>query len=159
MHTTTFRYFSLHIGILTNSLLIMLLFSKFHYIFFNKVSSFIKRDINLILWKSLLYALIFGKNMHKVLILFSIFVTNAIFKIFFTKRNFRYYYFINIYIVYWNKAFILVKVIFFKFSIINFIVFYRFLYMILHFIYIFFNYNFPLLLFTSVFYIHLQFFF
>ena len=59
---------------------------------------------------------------------FLIFVTNEKFKIFFTKRKIiRPYYFINIYIVYENRAFILMKHIFFNFSVKNF--FQPFLYM------------------------------
>ena len=37
--------------------------------FFKNFSSFIKKDIHLVLSKSFLYALIFGKNMHKGLII------------------------------------------------------------------------------------------
>ena len=36
--------------------------------FFNRFSSFVKKDMHLVLSKSLLYALIFGKNMNKGLI-------------------------------------------------------------------------------------------
>ena len=69
---------------------------------------------------------------------FLIFVTNEKFKIFFTKRKIiRHYYFINIYIVYENRAFMLMKRIFFNFSVINF--FYPFLYMTYFFFYVFFN--------------------
>ena len=55
--------------------------------------------------KSLLYALIFGRNIPKVLIILALlwnyFVTNKIFKTFLIKRNFiRFYFFINNYIVY-----------------------------------------------------------
>ena len=51
---------------------------------------------------------------------FIIFVTNEIFKSLFTKRKLiAYYYFINIYIVYCNRFFMLMKYHFFNFSIIN----------------------------------------
>ena len=87
------------------------------------------------------YALIFGKNMHKGLIFFSIFVSNKIFKIIFTKRNFiRYYYLINIY-----RFIILMKSVFFNFSIIKFYnFFYPFLYLVLKFLIIFLIHSFPL---------------
>ena len=48
---------------------------------------------------------------------FTIFVTSKIFQTTFTKINLiRYYYFINIYIVYLNRLFVLVKFMFFYFS-------------------------------------------
>ena len=51
---------------------------------------------------------------------FIIFVVNEISKVLFTERKLiRYYYFINIYIVYQNRAFILIKFVFFNFSIIK----------------------------------------
>ena len=52
---------------------------------------------------------------------FIIFVTNEIFKILLTKRKLiKYYYFIDIYIVYQNGRFILLKFVFFNFSAIKF---------------------------------------
>ena len=55
--------------------------------------------------------------MHKGLF-FTISVANKIFKTFFTKRDLiRYYYLINIYIAYWNRAFMFGKFLFFYFSI------------------------------------------
>ena len=99
---------------------------------FSKNLSFIKKGIHLVLhtfkhthtfrntFTSLVYALIFGRNMHKGLIFVSIFVTTEIFKILFTERKLvRYYYFINIYIAYRNRAFMLVKFLSFNFSIIK----------------------------------------
>ena len=59
----------------------------------------------------------FLSNMHKGLF-FTISVANKIFKTFFTKRDLiRYYYLINIYIAYWNRAFMFGKFLFFYFSI------------------------------------------
>ena len=52
---------------------------------------------------------------------FRTFATNEIFEILFTKRKLiRYYYFTNIYIAFQNRAFILMKFVFFKFSVIRF---------------------------------------
>ena len=70
--------------------------------------------------------------------LFSIITANKIFKILFTKRDLiRYYCFTNIYIVYRNRTSILVKFIFFNFSIIK--LFYSFLFMVLKFSHNFLN--------------------
>ena len=53
--------------------------------------------------KFLLYIIICEQNMHTGLFFFKTFLTNEIFKILFTKQKLiRYYYFINIYIVYRN---------------------------------------------------------
>ena len=94
-------------------------FVKFHYIRSNNFSSFIKKSIHLVLSKSLLYALIFGRNKHKDLF-FSIFIANKIFKFLYTKVNLiGYYCFINTYSVYENKLFMLVKIVLFNFSIIR----------------------------------------
>ena len=59
-----------------------------------------------------------------------------------TKRKLiRYYHFLNIYIVYWNRAFTLMKFLFFNFSIIKlydfFIHFYIWLYLFLMYIFLF----------------------
>ena len=84
-------------------------------------SSFIIKHINLDSSKYLLYILISEKKKHKGLFFLIIIVNNEIFKIFFTKRKLiRYYYFINTYIFYQNRAFILMKFVFFNFSVINF---------------------------------------
>ena len=57
--------------------------------------------------------------MHKGLIFFMFFVANEAYKIYFTKRKLiRYYYFINVSIIYQNNAFILM-IFFFNFSIIK----------------------------------------
>ena len=104
--------------------------------FSNNFSNFIKKDIHLVLSKSLLYALMFGRNMHNGLF-FGIFIANKM------KRNLlRYYWFINIYVIYWNRPFILVKFVFSNFSIIILYNFWSFFYMILNyfFIYIFFQF-------------------
>ena len=59
-----------------------------------------------------------------------IFVTNEIFKILFTQRKlYRSYYFIYIYIVYRNRTFILMKFVFFNFSVIKV---YNFFYPVLY---------------------------
>ena len=59
---------------------------------------------------------------------FIIFVANEIYKILFTERKLiRQYYFINIYIAYRNRAFILMKFVFLNFSIVrlyNFFIFF-----------------------------------
>ena len=84
---------------------------KFHYIFLT-IHHLLSKRTYLVSSKSLLYALIFGRNTHKF---FSVFVTN---KKICTKRNLiRYHYFIIIYIFYWKKAFVLVKFVFLNFSI------------------------------------------
>ena len=58
---------------------------------------------------------------------FSIFLANKIFKFFFIKRDpIRYYYFINIYIYYWNKFFMLIKFLILEFSISKFDTFFHF---------------------------------
>ena len=49
-------------------LIMLLTFFQISLNFSKKISSFIKKDIHLISSKSLLYALIFGRNMHKGLI-------------------------------------------------------------------------------------------
>ena len=55
---------------------------------------------------------------------FSFLIVNKIFKIHFTKANLvRCYYFVNIYIVYQNRAFKLVKFAYFNFSIIKICIF------------------------------------
>ena len=55
---------------------------------------------------------------------FVIFLTSEIFKIFHTKRKLiRYYYFIDIYIAYQNRTFVMMKFVFFNFSAIKFYIF------------------------------------
>ena len=46
-----------------------------------------RKDIYLILSKSLLYVLIIGRNIYKGLIFFSIFVTNKVFNTFFLPKE------------------------------------------------------------------------
>ena len=75
---------------------------------------------------------------------FSIFVTNEIFKTFFTIRMLIRYYFINICTVYWNRIFILMKFVFFNFNIINFFIFYPFLCIVLNLFTFFLIHNFVL---------------
>ena len=56
----------------------------------------------------------------KVILVINFFITNEIFKIFSTERKFvKYYYFIDTYIIYQNRAFILIKNVFFNFIIIK----------------------------------------
>ena len=94
------------------------IFSQCHYIlyFFHHLS----KKTHLVLSR---FLLIFGSNMHKGLF-FKYLCKQWNISIFFTERNLiRYYYFINIYIIYWNGAFMFIKFAFFNFSIINFIIF------------------------------------
>ena len=71
----------------------------------NTFSSFIIKYLS-----KILYVLIFGKNVHKSLIFFIIFVTNEIFKIK-ERKLIRHYYFINIYSIYQNRAIIWKKIV------------------------------------------------
>ena len=102
-------------------LIILLTFSKifiyiyqFFFIFYRKIHTFGFIRISFTyshLWKECTQRSNFFIN----------FVTNEIFKILFTKRKLiRYYYFVNIYIVYRNRAFILMKFVFFNFRVIKF---------------------------------------
>ena len=90
--------------------------------FFNDITKFFpnyiyKKYIPLVSLKSFLYTLISGQNNF-----FGIFVTNQIFKTLLTERKLiRCDYFINIYIVYENRVFTLMKFIVFNFSIIKLI--------------------------------------
>ena len=128
----SFRYFLLYISLQLNFFYYIAKFCPNCYIFLNFILSFIMKYIHLVLSKYILYILISGKNMHKGLVFFII----EIFKVWFTKSKFiRYYYFINIYIIYWNRTFILMKFVFFNFSVITFYnFFYPFLYMVLIFL-------------------------
>ena len=88
-------------------------FYKFCYIYQNVFD---------LLSENLFYAYLDGIGVR--VYLFSIFVTNEIFKILLTKRNLiRYYYFINIYIVDQTRAFILMKFVFFNLVSSNSIIF------------------------------------
>ena len=70
---------------------------------------------------------------------FRIFTAKQIFKILLTKSKLiRYYYFINIYMVYWSRAFILIKCLLYNFIVMKFYNFYPFLFMVLIFLYNFF---------------------
>ena len=128
----SFRYFLLYISLQLNFFYYIAKFCPNCHIFLNFILSFIMKYIHLVLSKYILYILISGKNMHKGLVFFII----EIFKVWFTKSKFiRYYYFINIYIIYWNRTFILMKFVFFNFSVITFYnFFYPFLYMVLIFL-------------------------
>ena len=60
----------------------------------------------------------FWKNHAWEFKIFNIFVANRILKTFFTKRKLAiYYYFINVYIIYKNWVFVLVKFVVFNFNI------------------------------------------
>ena len=84
-------------------------------IYLPKKFSSVVKYIHLVLSEYRLYILISGKNMHKGLIFY------YLCKVLFTKRKLiRYYYFINIYIIYQNRAFILMKFVFVNFSVIKF---------------------------------------
>ena len=63
-------------------------FFEFFKYFFNIESSFIKKVIHLVLSKSLLYVLIFGRNMSKGPIFISIFVADEIFNSILSKETF-----------------------------------------------------------------------
>ena len=88
-----FRYFSLYVFIIISLYkfniisFILLYFPKLSYIYPKIFSFFIMKYIHFVLSECLLCILISGKNMHKCLIFIIIFVTNEIFKIFFTKRK------------------------------------------------------------------------
>ena len=112
--------FSIH-KFTINFFFILLTFSQTIIYLSKCFSYFIMKYIHLILFKYLLYLLISGKNMQKENNFFIAFVTTEIFKIFFVKRKFiRYYYFINIYIVYGNSTFTLLKFLLLNSSIIKF---------------------------------------
>ena len=117
--------------------LMLLTFFQISLNFSKKISSFIKKDtFNFIKISSICTH--FWKEYAQRSNLFSIITANKIFKILFTKRDLiRYYCFTNIYIVYRNRTSILVKFIFFNFSIIK--LFYSFLFMVLKFSHNFLN--------------------
>ena len=71
----------------------------------------------------------------------------------FIERDlYRYYYFLNIYIIYWNRSFILMKFLFFDFKITKILwLFFPFLYMVLKFFIIFSIHNFSLFSLKSTF--------
>ena len=107
-----FRYFLFYTSLLLHSFSTMLLtiFHKCCWLFSKKTCIHFYQNI------SYIQALLEG--IYKIHNFFSIFVANKIFKILFTtKEPIRYYYFINTYIDYQKRAFILVK--FFSFSIIK----------------------------------------
>ena len=112
-----------------------------HHLLSKILSYFI---IYLVSSNSFLYAVIFGRNIHKDLI-FSIFVANKVFKCSFTKRNpIRHYNIINVYIFYWIRFFSLMKFLFLDFNITKFYdCFFPFLDMTSKFLY-FLIYNVPL---------------
>ena len=118
-------------------LIMLLTFFQISLNFSKKISSFIKKDtFNFITISSICTH--FWKEYAQRSNLFSIITANKIFKILFTKRDLiRYYCFTNIYIVYRNRTSILVKFIFFNFSIIK--LFYSFLFMVLKFSHNFLN--------------------
>ena len=118
-------------------LIMLLTFFQISLNFSKKISSFFKKDtFNFIKISSICTH--FWKEYAQRSNLFSIITANKIFKILFTKRDLiRYYCFTNIYIVYRNRTSILVKFIFFNFSIIK--LFYSFLFMVLKFSHNFLN--------------------
>ena len=110
--------------------------------------------MHLVSSKSFLYALIFGRNIHKGLF-FTIFVANEIFQSFFTKRDLiRYYYFIIIYNFYLNRSFTLVKCLSLDFNIAEFYncFFFPFLNMLSKIFIYFLTGNFPPFLYCSDFF-------
>ena len=88
-------------------------------LYFSSNSFFYQKRHILVSSKSLPYALIFEGIVHKGIIFFRIcFLPNKIFKTLFTKRNLvRYYFSINVYIMYQNMAFALLIFVFFNFTI------------------------------------------
>ena len=97
--------------------IILLTFSQISLFLFKTFSSFIKKDIYSVSSKSILYAFISKKNMHKGLI-FIISVISEIFKILFAKRKlFRYYFllisilFIKIGLLYWWNSYYSISVL------------------------------------------------
>ena len=124
---SAFIYFLLYISSLLNFIYYYIanffpnchIFIKHFFIFYHKIHTFSLIKISFIytyFWKEYAYSLIS---------LLPAFVTNEIFKIMFIKRKlFRYHYFINIYIVYGNRTFILIKFVFLNFSVIKFYIFF-----------------------------------
>ena len=119
-----------------------LTFSQTSFYFSSNSLSFIEKDIYL---KYLLYTLTFEEKNAKRSNFFSIFVAKKIFKTLLPQKYFiKYYYIISIYIVYWNRALILVKFVFFDFSITKDYTFFSFLHIISVLEIFFLAYNFPL---------------
>ena len=112
-----FRYSLLCTSSLLNSFLLTLLTFSQISLYFSK--NFLLKNIYTQFRQNLSYIYSFLGGVCIKAYFFSTFVTYEIFKILFTKRKLiSYYYFINIYIVYWNRAFMLMmKFIFFNFSI------------------------------------------
>ena len=144
---SAFRYFLLYISSLLIVFIILLNFSQI-VIYLSKIfSSFIIKNTLILIWTSFTYTHFYKEYVWRSNF-FIIFVTNITFRIFFTKRKLnRYCYFINIYNIDWNRTFILMKFVFFNFSLITFYnFFYPFLYMILIFYVLIYNF----LLFSEV---------
>ena len=97
----------------------MLILSQISLYFSSKSISFMKKDIYFVSSKFLIHAVVSGSIIHKsITFSWSSLCLRRCLKPFFTKRNLvRYYYFINVYIIYWNWTFVLVKFVFFKFNI------------------------------------------
>ena len=119
--TPAFRYFLFYISSLLNILFFILLtFPKISLYLSKHFSLFIKKIHTIIFIKTSIYTH-FWKEYTKRFNFFIIFITDEIF--FFTEWNLiRYYFFMNIYIDYGNMAFILMKFVFFSFSVIKFYV-------------------------------------
>ena len=105
---SAFRYFLLYVSSKLVFFIILLTFFQIVIYSSKRYSSFIIKNIHLVLSEYISYILISRKNMPKSLVSLIAFVTNEVFKIFYTKRkHVRYYYFVNICIVYQSRAFIL----------------------------------------------------
>ena len=105
---SAFRYFLLDVSSKLVFFIILLTFFQIVIYSSKSFSSFIIKNLHLVLSEYISYTLISRKNMHKSLVSLIAFVTNEVFKILCTKRkHVRYYYFINIYIVYQSRDFIL----------------------------------------------------
>ena len=96
---STFRYFLLYRSSLLNLFLLYgELFPKLSYIY----------QFFFMIYQNILYYIY--SFLEKYVLrscFFIIFISNEIFKILFTKMKFiRYYYFVNSYIIYWNRGYI-----------------------------------------------------
>ena len=114
-------WFLVYISSLLNLfLMILLTFSKMCKYFIRAFSSLVKKiNVSIFIKISLIYNNLWTECVHRPNF-FRIVVTNEIFKILFTKTKLiRYYYFINIYIVYRNRAFMLIEFSLFSFSVIK----------------------------------------
>ena len=113
----TFRYFLLYVSLLLNLIFMIIITFYKIFIYLIKTFPFLLKNKYVYFHQNLFYIYIY---IHLWIIFFKIFVTKKIFKILFTKmKPIRYYNFINIYLAYQNKAFILMKSVLLDFSVIK----------------------------------------